>query len=65
MVVARGETSALSDEVALPIPWSIVTWVAANTLHARVDVPPGAIFEGLALKDSMLGNCQSAPVVGG
>jgi hypothetical protein len=41
----------------------MVTWVAPNTLHARVDVLPGAMLEGLAANDSMLGNCQSAPVV--
>ena len=62
MVVDTGNTWVLSVLSTAPIPWSMVISVAPNTSHSRVEISPGDIMEGLASKDSMLGNCQLAPV---
>ena len=43
------------DPVTVPTPWLIDTDVAPVTLHARVDEPPGAMLEGVALNDAMTG----------
>jgi hypothetical protein len=55
VVVAVGETVALPAGIALPIPWSMLTSVAPDTLHSIVAVLPGVMFEGLALNESMVG----------
>ena len=54
-VVVAGGLTAVLDPVTVPIPWSIDTDVAPVTLHARVDEPPGAMLEGVALNDAITG----------
>ena len=50
-----GEIGAFPTKPTLPIPWSIVTEVALDTLQLSVAVLPLVIAGGLALNEIMLG----------
>ena len=63
MVVAKGNTLVLPVGPTAPMPWSMVIPVAPKTFHSRVEISPGETAEGLALKDTILGNCPLASVV--
>jgi hypothetical protein len=54
-VVAAGATALVPVKATLPIPWSILTMVAPETLQLRFDVSPTEILDGEALKETIDG----------
>jgi hypothetical protein len=49
-VLDAGKTVVLPEEAKVPIPWSIVTDVAPDTLQLRVIELPAVMVFGLAKK---------------
>jgi len=56
-VVAPGITALLPLKATLPIPWSILIFVAPVTLQLSVEDSPVTMLAGLALNELMTGGC--------
>jgi len=55
-VVAPGVTELVPELTATePIPWSMVTLVALLTVQLKVELPPGSITFGVAVKELIVG----------
>jgi len=55
-VVVVGDTVQVPDRATLPISGSIVTAVAPETLQLNVELSPGRMLVGSAVKELITGN---------
>jgi hypothetical protein len=64
IVLSVGATALVPLTATFPIPLSRLTLVAPLTLQLRVEVPPDAMDDGLALNELTAGLCSGVVVVG-
>jgi len=55
VVVVAGDTDIPPIEPTVPMPWSMLTAVASDTLQLSIDDSPEPMVSGAAVKELMVG----------